>query len=79
MKQPETKLDRRFGHPRGEYGTAMREIERRVVQWERQQTTEQAEWVAEARRKHLSTGRRDCPGLAFVELRAQTGISDSAP
>jgi hypothetical protein len=42
---------------RSEYGTVLREIERHVVQWERQQTPEQAEWVAEARRrKHLSTG-----------------------
>jgi hypothetical protein len=42
---------------RSEYGTVLREIERHVVQWESQQTAEQAEWVAQVRRrKHLSTG-----------------------
>ena len=41
---------------RSEYGAVLREIERRVVEWERQQTPEQAEWVARARRRsHLST------------------------
>jgi hypothetical protein len=40
-----------------EYGTALREIERHVIEWERQQTPEQAAWVAHARRRrHLSTG-----------------------
>ena len=42
---------------RSEYGAVLREIERHVIEWERQQTPEQALWVAEARhRKHLSTG-----------------------
>jgi hypothetical protein len=42
---------------RTEYGAVLREIERHVVQWERQQTPEQVDWVAEARRrKHVSTG-----------------------
>jgi hypothetical protein len=41
---------------RSEYGAVLREIERHVIEWERQQTPEQAEWVARARRRsHLST------------------------
>jgi hypothetical protein len=40
---------------RSERGAVLREIERHVVQWERQQTPEQAEWVAEARRRKRST------------------------
>jgi hypothetical protein len=35
----------------------LQEIERHLIEWDRQQTPEQAEWVALARRrKHLSTG-----------------------
>jgi hypothetical protein len=42
---------------RSDYGAVLREVERHVIEWERQQTPEQAEWVALARRrKHLSTG-----------------------
>jgi hypothetical protein len=42
---------------RSEYGAVLREIERHVIEWEGQQTSEQAEWVAKARcRNHLSTG-----------------------
>ena len=41
---------------RSEYGAVLREIERHVLEWERQQTPEQAEWVARNRcRHHLST------------------------
>jgi hypothetical protein len=40
----------------GQYSAVLREIERHVIEWERQQTAEQAEWVAQARRRtHLST------------------------
>ena len=42
---------------RSEYRAVLREIERHVIEWERQQTPEQAEWVASVRRRnHLSTG-----------------------
>jgi hypothetical protein len=42
---------------RGEYGAVLREIERHVIEWERQQAPEQAEWVANARRRsYMSTG-----------------------
>jgi hypothetical protein len=42
---------------RSDYGAVLREVERHVVEWEHQQTPQQAEWVAQARRtKHLSTG-----------------------
>jgi hypothetical protein len=37
---------------RSEYGAVLREIERHVIEWEQQQTHEQAEWVAAARRRH---------------------------
>lgn len=41
---------------RSEYRAVLREIERHVIEWEAEQTPEQAEWVARARRcKHLST------------------------
>jgi hypothetical protein len=41
---------------RSDYGAVLREIERHVIEWEQQQTPEQAEWVAQARRRrHLST------------------------
>jgi len=41
---------------RNEYGAVLREIERHLITWESQQTVEQAEWVAAARRRnHLST------------------------
>ncbi len=41
---------------RKEYGAVLREIERHMIQWERQRTPEQADWVAQARRRnHLST------------------------
>jgi hypothetical protein len=43
---------------RNEYRVVLREIERHVIDWEQQQTPEQAEWVARRRRReHLSTGR----------------------
>src|SRR5262245_40587813 len=39
-----------------DYGAVLREIERHVIEWEGQQTPEQAEWIAQIRRrKHLST------------------------
>ncbi len=42
---------------RCEYGAVMRQVERHVLEWERHQSPEQAEWLAQAqRRKHLSTG-----------------------
>jgi hypothetical protein len=42
---------------RSDYGAVLRKVERHVIEWERQQTPEQAEWVAHARRtKHRSTG-----------------------
>ena len=42
---------------RSEYGAVLREVERHVIEWERQQTAEQAEWVSRVRRRnHLSTG-----------------------
>jgi hypothetical protein len=42
---------------RSEYGAVLREIERHVIEWERQQTPEQAEWVAAAmHRNYLSSG-----------------------
>lgn len=42
---------------RSEYGAVLREVERHVVEWEQQQTPDQAEWVARTRRRsHLSTG-----------------------
>jgi len=41
---------------RSEYGAVLREIERHVIEWEREQTLAQAEWVARARRRnHIST------------------------
>jgi hypothetical protein len=41
---------------RSQYRAVLREIERHVIEWERQQTEGQTEWVASARRrKHLST------------------------
>ena len=50
---------------RSEYGAVLREAERHVIEWERQQTPEQAEWVARARRRnHLSTG---AAAMAIVE------------
>jgi len=42
---------------RSDYGAVLREVERHVTEWERQQTPEQAEWVARVRRRrHMSTG-----------------------
>jgi len=42
---------------RSEYAAVLRAVERHVIEWERQQTPEQAAWVAQARRRnHLSTG-----------------------
>jgi hypothetical protein len=42
---------------REEYGAVLREIELHVTEWEGQQTPEQAEWVARARRRRdVSTG-----------------------
>ena len=42
---------------RSDYGAVLREIERHVIEWEGQQTPQQAEWVASARRRnYLSTG-----------------------
>ena len=41
---------------RSEYGAVLREVERHVMEWERQQAPEQAGWVAQTRRRnHLST------------------------
>ena len=41
---------------RGEYRAVLREIERHVMEWERQQSPQQAEWVARVRRRsHMST------------------------
>jgi hypothetical protein len=41
---------------RNEYGAVLREIERHMVEWERQQTLAQSEWVAQHRRRpFLST------------------------
>ena len=42
---------------RTDYGAVLREIEGHVIEWERQQTPEQAQWVARVqRRDHMSTG-----------------------
>lgn len=42
---------------RSDYGAVLREIERHVIECERRQTPEQAEWVAQGRRRnHRSTG-----------------------
>lgn len=42
---------------RSEYGAVLRTIERHVLEWERRQTSEQAEWFARGRRRcDLSTG-----------------------
>ena len=41
---------------RGEYRAVLRELERHVMEWERQQSPQQAEWVARVRRRnHMST------------------------
>jgi hypothetical protein len=42
---------------KSEYGGVLREVERHVIDWERQRTPEQAEWLARMQcRTHLSTG-----------------------
>jgi hypothetical protein len=41
---------------RGDYGTVLREVERHLLEWERERTPEQAKWVTQARRRnHRST------------------------
>ena len=41
---------------RGEYRAVLREIERHIVEWEQQQTPQQAEWASRVRRRnHIST------------------------
>jgi hypothetical protein len=63
---------------RSDYGTVIRAIERHVVDWERQQTPEQAEWVARMRRRrYLSSEKAEGrPGRRVTPRGRSPGASD---
>jgi hypothetical protein len=54
---------------RSEYRAVLRELERHVIEWERQQTLEQAEWVARVRRRNHVTTRAGAKAIVAA-LRA---------
>jgi len=55
-------------YDRSEYGAVLREIERHVLEWERQQSSTQAEWVAHQRRRAFRSPR-DAARAIVDELR----------